>query len=199
GTQIDRRTLNQYLGNNSPISQTAVTKTIASGLSISQGATIEIEGITDRDEFARIDYIEFVPVVSSQSTPETENNLNVDEVTGISLNNVIQGTDGDDYLNGGNSNDTLIGGGGNDNLIGGGGKDIFVLVSGEGADTIIDFVKGDDKFALSGSLSYSQLMLSSATSSSNDTLIKVANTGELLAKLVGIPVSNINIDDFVKV
>jgi lysophospholipase L1-like esterase len=62
GTQVDQRVLNQWLGSNSADSRTAVTRTIASGLRINQGDSVEILGVADREEWARVDYIEFVPI-----------------------------------------------------------------------------------------------------------------------------------------
>ncbi|MCL1475079.1 GDSL-type esterase/lipase family protein, partial [Argonema antarcticum] len=64
GTTIAQSTFNQNLGNSGANSQTAVTKTIATSLSINQGTTIQLQGLANQGEFARVDYIEFVPVVT---------------------------------------------------------------------------------------------------------------------------------------
>lgn len=65
GTQLAQLVLNQYLGDSMASSKTAVHKTIATELSLNNGASIEIEGIANQGEFARIDYIEFKPSSNS--------------------------------------------------------------------------------------------------------------------------------------
>ncbi|MEO3999703.1 calcium-binding protein [Mesorhizobium sp. CAU 1732] len=94
----------------------------------------------------------------------TGNALN-NTLVGNSLANVMNGLDGNDYiitgagndtLNGGNGNDTLVGGAGADRMSGGAGSDTFLYMaisdSGVGAanrDTILDFVRGQDRIDLS--------------------------------------------------
>ena len=58
------------------------------------------------------------------------------------------GDAGDDFLHGGNDDDNLHGGKGSDRLYGQRGQDTFVLVSGEGLDTIADFEDGTDLIGL---------------------------------------------------
>lgn len=71
-----------------------------------------------------------------------------DTLIGSDTTNVIQGLAGDDQLignagndviNGGIGSDVINGGTGNDTLTGGGGHDRFILVHGDGIDTITEF------------------------------------------------------------
>jgi len=122
-------------------------------------------------------------------------------ITGTSKNdNPLQGTSSDDLIFGFAGNDVIVGGGGNDriygglgtdNLTGGTGNDIFVIVQGEGRDTIKDFNLNEDLIALSSGISYSNL---SITQSNNDTLIKIGTVS--LALLTGITASNLNANHF---
>ncbi|MFB2938596.1 GDSL-type esterase/lipase family protein [Aerosakkonemataceae cyanobacterium BLCC-F154] len=183
GSQIDSRVLNQNLGWGGIDSRTKVTQTIANGLFINQGDSVEIIGTLNQAEFARLDYIEFVPVSLINGTD------GADSLTGTSANDTIYGLVGDDTLNGGAGNDTLIGGS---------GADLFVLGSGNGADVIIDFVDGSDRLSLLGNLNFTELTISQGTGSNvDDTLIKVTNTDELLATLIGVQANSITGDDFV--
>ncbi|MCC5615376.1 hypothetical protein LC605_09870 [Nostoc sp. CHAB 5836] len=69
-----------------------------------------------------------------------------DILTGTSGNDRISGLEADDILTGGLGDDLLIGGPGNDTLTGGPGRDIFIMYySGGGADTILDFSRGEDR------------------------------------------------------
>lgn len=63
-----------------------------------------------------------------------------DLVRGMSGNDGIAGLAGNDRLFGDAGNDILTGGIGNDLLTGGGGIDTFVFASGDGIDTIADFM-----------------------------------------------------------
>ncbi|MFP4009822.1 MAG: hypothetical protein ACLFV6_17760, partial [Spirulinaceae cyanobacterium] len=67
----------------------------------------------------------------------------------------IWGDDGDDILRGGLGNDILTG----DDFSGGQGRDTFVLASGEGTDTIVDFELGIDFIGLAENLSFGQLTI----------------------------------------
>ena len=59
-----------------------------------------------------------------------------DKLEGRGGNDTLSGGADNDMLYGGAGNDTLSGGGGGDELTGGAGADIFVVMKGEGADTI---------------------------------------------------------------
>ncbi|MEM8504731.1 MAG: phytase [Cyanobacteria bacterium P01_D01_bin.1] len=76
-----------------------------------------------------------------------------DRLFGDSGNDQVWGDDGDDLIYGGLGNDILTG----DNFSGGQGIDTFMLATGEGTDTIVDFETGTDLIGLLGGLSFGQL------------------------------------------
>ena len=76
-----------------------VTRTIATQIRVNTGDELSLGGIRQHNEFARIDYVEFVPV----SAPV--------------VSTVVE-TANDDFLQGGAGNDTIFGGEGNDTLYG---------------------------------------------------------------------------------
>lgn len=118
----------------------------------------------------------------------------VDFLKGGSGDDQLVGEDDNDQLFGNARNDLLNGGKGNDFLTGGNGDDTFVLAAGEGADTILDFEDGQDLLGLlSGNLAFADL---SITASESNTLISVANSGELLATLIDVNPSLIADADF---
>lgn len=91
-------------------------------------------------------------------------------------------------------NDILDGGLGDDVLYGGPGADRFVLRSGDGIDTIMDYVDNIDQFLLDG-LVFEDLTIAQGI---GEALIYVTATDELLVKLMGIDLSltTINGADF---
>jgi Ca2+-binding RTX toxin-like protein len=117
-----------------------------------------------------------------------------DVLTGLRANDILNGGDGNDILYGGKGFDTLNGGLGNDNLVGGGGNDVFVLGAGLGVDTFSDFGNGQDTIQLINGLTFGQLSISPGT---NGTLIKVADSGEVLASVTGVVRNLISYDDFI--
>jgi hypothetical protein len=119
-----------------------------------------------------------------------------DNVSGQAGNDTLLGLGGGDVLAGGAGNDTLDGGTGNDRLIGGGDGDIFVLASGNGRDTIVDFTDGQDLIGLSGGLSFSNLTIGS---SSGGTWLSATSTNEVLAVLNGVNPNAISGADFTTV
>jgi Tol biopolymer transport system component len=123
------------------------------------------------------------------------NGLEGDDVlTGLRANDVLNGGDGNDILSGGKGSDTLNGGLGNDNLVGGGGNDVFVLGAGLGVDTFSDFTNSQDTIQLINGLTFGQLSISPGT---NDTLIRLAGSGEVLASLTGVAPNLIDSEDFI--
>lgn len=105
---------------------------------------------------------------------------------------LLSGDRGDDTLYGGQEADTLLGGGGDDVLsgdfgddvlTGGDGSDRFVLRAGRGSDIVEDFEVGRDRLQLQGGLSFESLEL---LADGNDTQVRLAATGEVLATLRGI-------------
>lgn len=82
-----------------------------------------------------------------------------DTIAGSGANNPLAGGGGNDSIFGGGGadqifgdagNDTLNGGGGNDQLTGGVGVDRFLFTSGGATDTVLDYVDGTDRIAVSG-------------------------------------------------
>jgi Tol biopolymer transport system component len=123
------------------------------------------------------------------------NGLEGDDVlTGLRANDVLNGGDGNDILSGGKGSDTLNGGLGNDNLVGGAGNDVFVLGAGLGVDTFSDFTNSQDTIQLINGLTFGQLSISPGT---NDTLIRLAGSGEVLASLTGVAPNLIDSEDFI--
>ncbi|RCJ15226.1 hypothetical protein A6S26_07810 [Nostoc sp. ATCC 43529] len=175
--------------------------------------TITVTGVNDGIADDNIPYQ--IITAKAVSSDAKYNNLIVDDVdvvniksgnqvssiiTGSASGNNLQGTSSDDLIFGFAGNDVIVGGGGNDriyggfgtdNLTGGTGNDIFVIVQGEGRDTIKDFNLNEDLIALSSGISYSNL---SITQSNNDTLIKIGTVS--LALLTGITASNLNASHF---
>jgi len=72
------------------------------------------------------------------------------DLSGTSLDDILEGGDGDNLLQGAAGADVLIDGFGNDRLQGGIGEDVFVLVSDQQSDTILDYETGVDWLDLSG-------------------------------------------------
>jgi len=68
-----------------------------------------------------------------------------------------------------------------------------VLTLGQGSDVITDFTKGEDLLVLTNGLKFDRL---SIIQENNATLIKIANTGQILAALSGMSVSAIGPQDF---
>ncbi|MEG5042660.1 MULTISPECIES: FG-GAP-like repeat-containing protein [unclassified Microcoleus] len=106
---------------------------------------------------------------------------------------IVNGDDGNDILYGGKGDDLLNGGLGSDSLIGGMGVDKFLLSTNSGTDTITDFEVGKDLLVLGNGLSFSQLAIAQ---DSGATLIRFAQTGEILASLNGVSASNISAVNF---
>lgn len=122
------------------------------------------------------------------------NGLGGDDVlSGLQGDDVLNGGAGNDNLSGGRGNDLLRGGLGNDTLTGGAGRDTFVLGVGLGADTIVDFTKGQDLIQLAKGLNFGKLSISAGN---NATLIRLASNNQLIATLNGVAANAIGPRDF---
>ena len=115
---------------------------------------------------------------------------------------IVRGGDGNDSLYGGKNSDQLFGDGGddilsgdkdNDILTGGIGKDTFVLVTDGGFDMITDFANGTDQIKLPDGITFNDILLQPSAS---NTLIIVQSTGEQLAQINNISVSNLTAASF---
>ncbi|NEO32726.1 MAG: calcium-binding protein [Symploca sp. SIO3C6] len=103
-----------------------------------------------------------------------------DRIGGKSGNDELFGNEGDDQLFGDNGDDILSGGLGNDTLqgddfSGGSGSDTFVLVVGEGTDTIVDFEVGIDFIGLADGLTFGQLTFENNEISFGDQTLALLN------------------------
>jgi Ca2+-binding RTX toxin-like protein len=115
---------------------------------------------------------------------------------------ILIGEKGDDTLYGGQGNDILVGSQGNDflsgdlgddTLVGEVGSDRFLLSTNSGIDTIDDFEVGQDLLVLGNGLTFSQLAIAE---DSGATLIRFAQTGEILASLTGVSANSISAENF---
>ncbi|MCT7949613.1 hypothetical protein NG798_07425 [Ancylothrix sp. C2] len=113
-------------------------------------------------------------------------NLGNDALDGGSGDDLLRGNRDNDLLAGGDGNDILIGDFGNDTLIGGGGRDTFVFRTETEAgkkeiaiaDQVSDFVVGQDRIGVVGSLQLSDLVFGAA---GPNTVIQLRPTGDILA------------------
>ena len=120
-------------------------------------------------------------------------NADADAMDGANGNDSLFGGQGADTIFGGSGNDRIDGNVGEDLLFGGSGNDTFVLAPGNGIDNIFDFVSGEDTLLLTGGLSVDQL---SILPLENATAIVDLNTNTVLVTLLGVPLSDVGVDDF---
>ncbi|MDY7005593.1 MAG: hypothetical protein SWX82_17090 [Cyanobacteriota bacterium] len=113
-----------------------------------------------------------------------------DWIIGARGEDELFGLEGNETIYGGKGDDILSGGLGHDFLSGDRGDDIFVLATGEGADTIADFNNGDDLIALSAGLTFSELSFAGNS-------ILVDETKEILATVTGVDTTTLTESDFV--
>jgi pimeloyl-ACP methyl ester carboxylesterase len=134
-------------------------------------------------------------IIGNGGNDTLRGNRGNDSITGGSGDDFLYGGRNNDYLNGGDGDDLIAGELGNDVLIGGKGRDRFVLESGGGADVIVDFEDSQDVIALSRGLTFVQIKI---TQSADGALISIPITGEILATVIGVSVSDISRPDFVQ-
>lgn len=108
-------------------------------------------------------------------------------------NDILVGGDGDDIMFGRNGNDKLFGQGGNDIMEGGGLRDLFVFASGDGDDTINDFLTGVDDIRFNGvSFGFADLTF---TDQGADLLLETPDGDSIL--LVGLAGDTLASTDFI--
>ena len=160
-----------------------VTVTDRGGLTDTQAISVAVTDVEDS--------IPSEPITQTPVAPTTEPTDEYDNVlTGDDENNPIRGTDGNDWIdgkggndkiNGGNGNDFIIAGYGNDWFVRGGlGADIFQFGIGDGDVKIVDFEEGVDKIYLAGSLSATDLAVSTQTYKGISTVVLKTGTGDRL-------------------
>ncbi|HEY9864260.1 MAG TPA: choice-of-anchor Q domain-containing protein [Candidatus Obscuribacterales bacterium] len=120
-------------------------------------------------------------------------NLGADILEGCEGNDTLYGGQENDSIKGGVGNDFLSGDLGEDTLIGGSGNDQFAIAINAGNDTILDFNIQEDKINLLGGLNFEQLIF---VPTNNATLVQLESNGEVLATLIGVNSSNLNISNF---
>jgi Ca2+-binding RTX toxin-like protein len=134
----------------------------------------------------------------AQNTGEGNDNLaTLENLVGGGGNDTLTGSTGDNRLDGGTGNDSLIGGTGNDSLIGGSGNDtftggvgadFFALATGQGTETITDYLDNLDKLQLTGGLTFGSL-----TFAGN----QISSGGAVIAVLQGVNTTTLTVADFV--
>lgn len=117
-----------------------------------------------------------------------------DKLAGSSGNDKLYGDEDNDTLLGGDGDDLLWGGKGEDTLRGGAGMDTFALAFSQGSDLIRDFVLGEDKIGLVGTLSFDQLEF---VRQGQSTLVQFGR--EVLAQVRGVAIDQLTADVFVNV
>jgi len=138
-------------------------------------------------------------LLGDQGSDLVDGGIGNDDLSGGNGTDLLLGKAGADTLTGVNGDDLLNGGLGDDTLEGGRGSDRFVLSTGAGTDTILDFTDGVDLLQLQG-LTFEQLTISQGTGNQQaDTLISLNSNGgtELLAILTNLQASAIAGSDFV--
>ncbi|MDK3158159.1 CAP domain-containing protein [Kamptonema cortianum] len=121
--------------------------------------------------------------------------LDQDFLYGGNGDDILYGGKGNDWLEGGAGNDTLYGDLGSDTLIGGPGTDVYVLRV-DLPDTIY-YNDLEDYIGLTDGLTYGSLQITQGTGlNANDTLIRLAGSGTLLAILPGVSATSLDPGDF---
>lgn len=123
-----------------------------------------------------------------------------DQLYGDEGNDSLLGGAGNDQLYAGEGDNLLEGGAGQDTLHGGSGRNQFVIGAGTGSDTIFDFVAGKDYFGLRDGLIFEQLTITQGVGENTDnTLISLRDSSEILASLIGVQANTLSQWDFVPV
>ncbi|HEY9807761.1 MAG TPA: calcium-binding protein [Halomicronema sp.] len=129
-------------------------------------------------------------------------NLGNDVLNGEGGDDLLRGNRDNDVLSGGDGNDVLIGDFGNDTLIGGSGRDTFAFRTETEAgkkdiavaDQVSDFVVGEDRIGVVGSLLLSDLVFGAA---GPNTVIQVGPTGDILAVVFNVSPSDVANSTFI--
>ena len=101
-TEIDSWVLDQ----NTSGSNQYYTRTISEGMYIDANDVVEIQGQAENWEFARVDYIEFIPIEAP--TDNTSDNSSSSVTLGTS-SDILRGGAGNDVIDGGEGNDLIFG------------------------------------------------------------------------------------------
>ena len=144
--ELDRWILDQDLGSSVISANNGVSRIVAQGIEVNQLDTIQIIGSLDGKEYARLDYIELIPVEAPREVISTSP-VNFGEDSDI-----LQGGAGRDQLHGGKGDDLLYGEYKNDTGAGYLPDNNDILFGEEGADILYgnsgdDLIYGDDAFS----------------------------------------------------
>jgi len=119
-----------------------------------------------------------------------------DTLLGESGLDLLLGESGNDSLNGGGGNDRIDGGTGDDTLRGGADIDVFVFSANYGADTVLDYEVGVDKFDLNGAVTGFGNYFGTATQNGADVTLDYGDGNSLTvlnATLEQIEADSINL------
>jgi hypothetical protein len=108
----------QDLDSDSAMHDAKAVTTTHSAVTLKTGDRFEISARLDKGEFARFDYLEFVPVNQRSSRTVGRNETARTVVQGRASNDTLIGSSAPNKLHGGKGSDSLDGGAGNDVLIG---------------------------------------------------------------------------------
>lgn len=125
--------------------------------------------------------------------------INIENVTGSWLNDVLRGDDGDNVLNGGEGDDELNGRNGNDTLTGGEGADRFVFVNREDdadQDIVTDFEFGIDLLDFSDNANFIDNFQEFQQYSQQVGADVVIDTGDGSVTIQNVELANFSNEDF---
>ena len=123
-----------------------------------------------------------------------------ERIIGSNFADTLTGEGSANTLWGGGGNDTIQGNGGADTLLGGSGNDTFIFTTGDGADTIGDFVAGagsDDVInlhSMAGFTSFAQVQAVASQVGANTVL--TFGGGDSIT-LTNVTASTLHQDDFI--
>jgi serralysin len=126
----------------------------------------------------------------------------IENLIGSAVNDEILGNNAANRIEGGSGADRITGSRGADVIAGGSGTDTFIFAPGDGGaavsdgDTILDFTVGEDRIGLSSPLTFEAIAIQA---SGGNSLLRIANTGEILATLVGVSPGQLGASDFIGV